>query len=124
MTEPTESLSPDPLPPDPASPDPLAPEPPDPHQEIHALLEEIRMQNRLLKQCLFVLGGGLGLYLLMLNPFTEWFVKQLFGYAITVAIVLAVLFTAPFWMRIVLSIIDRIPGFPKSHDVDRNRNSP
>jgi hypothetical protein len=94
--------------------DPLPPVPPDTQQDIHALLEEIRKQNRLLKQCLFVLGGGLGLYLLMLNPFTEWFVKQIFGYAITVVIVLAVLLTAPFWVRFVIWITDRLPGFPKS----------
>ncbi|MDB5388398.1 MAG: hypothetical protein JWM11_4044 [Planctomycetaceae bacterium] len=100
--------------------DPVIP-PPDPLQDIHALLEEIRKQNRLLKQCLFVLASGLSLYLMMLNPFTEWFVKQIFGYAITVAIVLAILLTAPWWMRLVLFITDRIPGFPKSHGTDRDR---
>jgi hypothetical protein len=99
--------------------DPLPPY--DPNEDIHALLEEIRKQNRLLKQCLFILGASLGLYLLMLNPVTELVVRQIFGYAITVAIVLALLLTAPFWMRIILFVTDHIPGLPKSSGAERNR---
>ncbi len=86
-----------------------SPPPADPQQEIRTLLEEIRKQNLLLKRYLFLFGSGLALLLLL--QFT-W-IKEVLNYVVIVAIVMAVLLTAPLWSQVIVSVTDRIPWFPK-----------
>ena len=86
-----------------------SPPPADPQQEIRILLEEIRKQNLLMKRYLFLFGSGLALLLLL--QFT-W-IKEVLNYVVIVAIVMAVLLTAPLWSQVIVSVTDRIPWFPK-----------
>ena len=90
---------------------PYTPMPPENHspQEIHDLLREIRQQNLILKRYICVLGGGITLLILMQSDM----VSTIINYAVIVAIVVAVMLTAPMWSHLVVGVTDRISWYPK-----------
>lgn len=78
-------------------------------REIRELLQEIRRQNQWLRRYLFVFGAALALLLLLQFDDIAGFLGEMLKIALVVAIVLAILLTAPFWSKAVVYLTDRIP---------------
>jgi hypothetical protein len=78
-------------------------------REIRDLLEQILRQNIMLRRYICVLGAGVALSLLLQLDLINTVVQ----YAVIVAIIMAVLLTAPWWSQVIVGVTDRIPWYPK-----------
>lgn len=79
-------------------------------REIRDLLLEIRKQNTLMKRYQFVFGAGLAVSILIQFEV----ITQILSYAVVVAVVMAILLTAPLWSQLIVYLTDKIPWYPKS----------
>ena len=88
---------------------PQSPLPEDSVREIRDLLQEIRKQNTQMKRYQFIFGAGLAVSILIQFEV----ITQILSYAVVVAVVMAILLTAPLWSQLIVYLTDKIPWYPK-----------
>jgi hypothetical protein len=77
--------------------------------ELHKLVLEVRRHNTIMRWYMFVHGAGLAILLLLQVPLVQSFLN----YALTAAVIVAVLLTAPWWIKAAAFLAERLPWAPK-----------